>query len=468
MVNESCDVIVVGAGPGGATCAGLLAKAGVKTLLVDKNDRAGGKALTISSRGFSYELWPVAGGPTRDTRWQELIGELELDVEVLDIPGSANILYRAATGEYMRFPPEEMAEAFTSFVGNILSVSPEEIEKLDDVTLHQFLSRYEFPQQVYTLAALMSNIVFVVPIDLMAASEFVKTIQEHFGKGTVMYFKGGYGKIFEGCAKAVERYGSTVQLRTKVERITVENGQVRGVVTDKGTFRAPIVISNAGIQPTVLKLVGEKHFDKSYVNYVKDLVPSLGIMGIRYFLDKPVIENPMYMTVSDDNFINVERAAKAKAGQLPDNVLLLVVVPSRFDPDLAPEGKQCVLVGTLCPPGADAENRQLFWDKVDQTMSAIWPELSEHVEHKEYYDTSDVSSMTRDHVLRNQGGECIGLGQIVGQCGRHKPSAKAPIQGLFYVGCDAGGYGCGTHQGVDSGFEVAQMVLQHIQMRKKK
>ncbi len=464
MGNETYDVIVVGAGPGGASCAGLLAKAGMKTLLVDKNDRAGGKALTLSSRGFSYELWPVTGGPTRDARWQELIGELELDVEVIDIPGAANILYRTATGEYMRFPPEEAAEAFTSFVGNILSVSAEEIEKLNDMTLHQFLSRHEFPQQVYTLAALMSNIVFVVPVDLMAASEFVKTIQEHFGKGTVMYFKGGYGKIFEACATAVERYGSEVQFRTSVERISVEDGQVRGVVTDKGTFHAPIVVSNAGIQPTVLKLVGEEHFDKSYVNYVKDLVPSLGIMGIRYFLDKPVIESPMYMTVSDDNFINVERAAKAKAGQLPDNVVLLVVVPSRFDPDLAPEGKQCVLVGTLCPPGADAENRQLFWDKIDQTMATIWPELPEHVEQKEYYDTADVSSMTRDHVLQNQGGECIGLGQVVGQCGRHKPSAKAPLRGLFYVGCDAGGYGCGTHQGVDSGFKVAQMVLQHKQI----
>jgi prolycopene isomerase len=110
------------------------------------------------------------------------------------------------------------------------------------------------------------------------------------------------------------------------------------------------------------------------------------------------------------------------------------------------------------------ENPQIFWDKLEQTVAKIWPELPKYIEHKEYYGTADVSALTREHVLPGQGGECIGLGQIVGQCGRHKPSAKAPLQGLFYVGCDAGGYGCGTHHGVDSGFRVAHMVLQYHQM----
>jgi uncharacterized FAD-dependent dehydrogenase len=57
------------------------------------------------------------------------------------------------------------------------------------------------------------------------------------------------------------------------------------------------------------------------------------------------------------------------------------------------------------------------------------------------------------------------LGQIVGQCGRYKPSAQAPVRGLFYVGCDAGGYGCGTHQAADSGVKVAEMVYRHHRQR---
>ncbi len=467
MGNQTYDVIVIGAGPGGSSCAALLAKGGMKTLLLDKNDRAGGKALTLSSKGFSYELWPVTGGPAHNCRWDELIRELELDVELLNPEGAANMLYRSSSGEYVPYPIPEDAEALGTFMTSLLSVGPEEIATLDEVTFHEFVSSQQVPQSLYSIMALWSNIVFVSPMDLLAASEAVKTLQEMLSSGSVMYFKGGYGKVFEGCAQAVERYGSKVQLQTRVEQIIVEDGQVRGVTTDKGAFHAPIVISNAGIQPTVLKLVGEEHFDKGYVNYVKELVPSLGLMGIRYFLSKPVLERPMYFAVSDDNYFNVELSEKAKAGELPDDVAFMIVVPSNFDPDLAPAGKQCVLAATPCPPGVDTKNAQVFWDKLEQTIAKVWPELLQYVEHKEYFSTADVSSITRDHILPGQGGECIGLGQIVGQCGRHKPSAKAPLRGLFYVGCDAGGYGCGTHQGVDSGFNVAHMVLQYHQIHQK-
>jgi len=44
------------------------------------------------------------------------------------------------------------------------------------------------------------------------------------------------------------------------------------------------------------------------------------------------------------------------------------------------------------------------------------------------------------------------------------------VQGLFYVGCDAGGYGVGTQQAVESGINVANVVqryhLMHQAMKK--
>ncbi len=64
------------------------------------------------------------------------------------------------------------------------------------------------------------------------------------------------------------------------------------------------------------------------------------------------------------------------------------------------------------------------------------------------------------------GGETIGLGQIVGQCGSHKPSIRAPIGGLFYVGCDAGGGGVGTQQAIESGMNVAEAVVRYRRQRK--
>jgi len=42
---------------GGSTCSGLLAKWGLKTLLIEKNGYIGGKAVTLANKdGFSPEL----------------------------------------------------------------------------------------------------------------------------------------------------------------------------------------------------------------------------------------------------------------------------------------------------------------------------------------------------------------------------------------------------------------------------
>jgi prolycopene isomerase len=461
MVNETYDAIVVGAGPGGSACAALLAKRGMKILLLEKNDRPGGKALTMTKEGFSYELWPVSGSPLHNSQFEAVLKELEIQLEILPIPPVS-----AAAGNQHptppSFSPQEMAE-IQRFNNDVSTMTPQGIDALDDITWHDFISRYEIPQSLYTSLATSTNVIFVAPIDLVAASEAIKVQQDFQRGGTGCYFKGGYGKLFETFAEAVKRHGGEIRLRTRVERVTVEDGQVRGVVTEHGTFQAPIVVSNAGIQPTVLKLVGEDHFDKSYVNYVRDLVPSLALMGIRYFLSKPVLQRALYVHSTDDNYWNVERTLKAEAGEIPEEAFVFMVVPSVFDPGLAPEGKQCALASTLCPPDAAMKDTQMYWDSLDKTVAKVWPEISQHTERKEYYSTADVSAVTRDHVLPGQGGECIGLAQIVGQCGRHKPSAGAPLRGLFYVGCDAGGYGCGTHQAVDSAVKVAPIVFRYHQ-----
>jgi prolycopene isomerase len=57
----------------------------------------------------------------------------------------------------------------------------------------------------------------------------------------------------------------------------------------------------------------------------------------------------------------------------------------------------------------------------------------------------------------------MGLGQIVGQCGTHKPEAQTPIEGLLLVGIDAGGgEGMGVHQSVHSAIKVARSVSDGI------
>jgi len=247
----------------------------------------------------------------------------------------------------------------------------------------------------------------------------------------------------------------------------VEQGKVTGVVTGKGTFRAPVVVSNAGIQPTVLKLVGEEHFDAGYVNYVKDLVPSMGMIGARYFLDRKVIDVPYGVIFSNDTPWSMERYLRAKDGRTPKEGVVFFEVPANYDPGAAPPGEQMVMTGFWCPadPNLSDREKKAWMETGERILLEAFPGLADHIVYRESYTPAHVCSLTRDPVLPGQGGECIGLGQYVNQCARHKPSVKAPVRGLFYVGCDAGGSGVGIQQAADSGMKVADLVLRYHRMR---
>jgi phytoene dehydrogenase-like protein len=478
MASSKYDVIVVGAGPGGTTCAALLQKWGLKVLMLDKNDRVGGKAMVVSKMGYAYELWPVLATPMLNTKFHEVMQELGVEAKmsaVVPAFAGGGFLYRPGKSLkhelYLLVPPvmypamltEQEKEKATNFFNAMVAMEQPDFNALDDVNFHDFIKRYDLPQSVYSYMAVMCNILFVEPIDITSASEMAKTMKDFVTKLGSAYFLGGQGKLFETFAGAFKRDGGDLKLNTRVERIIVENGQVKGVYTNKGAFYAPIVVSNAGIQPTVLKLVGEEHYDKSYVNRIKGLVPSLGLIGSRYFLDKVVFPDCAYIIYSDDSWWNMERYMKAKAGTIPDDMLIIIFNPSGFDPSLAPSGKQCIQTATLFPADPKIKNQKAWIDELERQIFKFEPELKKHIIRREDYTTTDVSRMTRDGVVPGQGGECIGLGQIVGQCGQYKPSPVAPIQGLFYVGVDAGGYGVGIHHGTDSATNVAPEVLRYHQ-----
>ena len=53
------DTIIIGAGPGGLTCSMLLAKAGVKVLILEKSDVVGGRTRLVSKDGFTFDRGPT-------------------------------------------------------------------------------------------------------------------------------------------------------------------------------------------------------------------------------------------------------------------------------------------------------------------------------------------------------------------------------------------------------------------------
>ena len=296
----------------------------------------------------------------------------------------------------------------------------------------------------------------VEPIELVSAAEYVRVMQDAMRNGGGGYPLGGCGRVVDVLEQTLKANGGEVRTLTRVSRIAVDHGEVT-------------VISNAGIHPTVLKLVGEEHFDKSYASYVKNLAPAWGLTGQRYFLSKPVIQWDMCTVYSDDAWWNLERYLKVRSGHVPENVIMYGMVTSSYDPAMAPPGKQLLFTATPCAADPGAAEIKMLWEKVDEILFKLWPEIVPALESKEYAGPAEVSALTRDHVLPGgQGGECMGLGQVVGQCGRKRPSSSTSIRGLFLVGIDTGAdpnANMGLHQSVNSAMNVARSVIRYQGLR---
>jgi phytoene dehydrogenase-like protein len=487
MSDRNYDVIVVGAGFGGSSCAGLLAKRGLKVLLVDKNAVAGGKAMSLSKNGFTYTAWVVIGAPVEGNLYQVVLDELGVsDLATLVVPGGSGSIYQTSEGKYVRMPdapsehldpnlifewleiPEDQRGPALQFFAEMTMMLPEQVKALEGSNFRDWIKGANVPDPLYAfIVSLCCDGMFMVPADSLDASEAVASLQKIFTRGGGIFCKGGYGRVAEAYCEAVRRYGSDVMMSTRVKQILVENGRAVGISTDKGEFRAPIVISNAGLQPTALRLVGEEHFDKSYASYVKDLIPSYSLLGYRYFLSKPITETPFGVIFSDESPWTLERFTRARAGEAPRKGVLYYEVPSNIDPESAPEGKQLIITGSFCPPNPDMSKEEIAaWAEAgEETLFGAFPELPSCIESKELYTTRSVSNATRESAVPGAGGETIGLGQIVGQCGDQKPSIKAPIAGLYYVGADAGGTGIGTQQAIESGMNVADAVERYHHLR---
>ena len=144
---------------------------------------------------------------------------------------------------------------------------------------------------------------------------------------------------------------------------------------------------------------------------------------------------------------------------MPKQMYIFMSTNSLY-PGMAPKGKQLIYTGITCP--ADPKTKiKHYLDKVEAEIARIWPDVFKYIEEKEYYGPAQISRLSRDSVVPGTGGECVGLGQIVGQCGNQKPSPKAPIGGLFYVGADAGSSGFGNHMCVESGMNLFNIVRDY-------
>jgi phytoene dehydrogenase-like protein len=206
-----------------------------------------------------------------------------------------------------------------------------------------------------------------------------------------------------------------------------------------------------------LKLIGEDQFAPEYIEWVKNLEMNLANVGYRWFLDKPLLTSPMNVFITYNSVSTLVDFQNMEQGVFPDHSYVYLGTTSLY-PGLAPQGKQIVYACMSCL-GDPAVDIKPYLEQVKKIVVKMQPDILDHIEKEETFGPATISRIGRDSVLPGRGGEDYGVALTVAQYGDERLRGETPIVGLYIVGSDAGGFGLGTHQAVDSAVNVSKMVL---------
>jgi phytoene dehydrogenase-like protein len=468
------DAIIVGAGHNGLVTAAYLAKAGRRVLVLERRPVVGGAAVTEEVfPGFRYSVCSYVVSLFRP----HIIRELELArhgmqliplecsfTPHLDGPGLVRWpdphRTRREVARFSRKDAEiypEFALAMSKmgfFVKRIIDSPPPDLGSLRAVELAKLAGlaghlRALGPEMVELHAQLltMSAVDFLrmwfesdALLAPMSCSGIIGTFLGVRSPGTAYvllhhymgeidgafrswgFSKGGTGGVSQAIANAARHHGATIRTDAAVTHVAVKSGRAAGVVLASGEeIDARVVVSNADPRRTFLSLVGESHFDPSFVAQVRRYKyrgssgkVNLALDRLPDFTCRPGdgvhVRGDIAIAPSVDY---LERAYdEAKYGQFSRRPYLNVVIPSLVDPSVAPPGKHVVSIFVQYAPyhleeGADAwpKRREEFGDTVVDTLAEYCPGLKESILHRQVLTPWDLESevgLTEGNIFQGE------------------------------------------------------------------
>jgi phytoene dehydrogenase-like protein len=208
------------------------------------------------------------------------------------------------------------------------------------------------------------------------------------------HVRGGMGAISLALARAAEAHGATVRTGATVASIDVAGGAVTGVtLADGAPLRAPLVVSGAHPQTTVLELTGAEHFPDEVVTDMRRYRTRGAAVKVNLVLSEP----PRYSGAGADeqhmllhtgvalgaSVDTLERAwQEAVLGRPATVPYIEVEVPSAVDPTLA-DGDGCVMTmftqyGPHDEAGWPDGSREAYLRACLDVLEAVAPGVADH------------------------------------------------------------------------------------------
>ena len=276
-----------------------------------------------------------------------------------------------------------------------------------------------------------------------------------FGLGTFHPKKGMYQVILaiESLAKEL---GVCIKTESPIEKIIVENGEAKGIVSNGKTYISDIVLSGADYHHT------ETLIEKSYRQYSekywnkKIFAPSSLLFYVGF---NKKLKHVNHHTLFFDVDFEVHANAIYDSPRWPENPLFYASFPSKTDSSSAPEGKEAgIFLIPLAPGLKDTPKlRKQYFEKIIKRFENL---TSQSVKNDIIFKESFcINDFIKDY--NSYKGNAYGMANTLLQTAFLRPKLKSKkVKNLFFTG-QLTVPGPGVPPSLISGKLVANLITKH-------
>ena len=269
-LQDKYDVIVIGSGLGGLTCANRLARSEHSVLLLEHHFQLGGLATWFKRGGHIFDVslhgFPYGMVKTCKKYWSREIKDsiVQLKNIVFDNP-QFSLTTTFSKDDFSRLLHEKFKVARHTVDDFFNTVRAMNFYDDQSMTTRELFEKF-FPGRSDVHRLLMEPITYANGSTLDEPAITYGIVFSNFMNRGVFTFEGGTDRLIGMMAEELKRNGVTICTSTKVDKILVENGKTRGIAVGEKVIEAPAVVSNSGITNTIDNLAGREAFSEEFLS----------------------------------------------------------------------------------------------------------------------------------------------------------------------------------------------------------